>query len=66
MNHRLATSMRVDISGGRRELEARAGERVTGEKEHDGERDREDQCVAAECFGARGRQLQDTAAPCDF
>jgi hypothetical protein len=57
MNHRLATSMRVDISGGSRELEARAGDRVTGEKEHDGERDREDQCVAAEFFGARGCQL---------
>ena len=57
LRHRLAAPVRADISGDGGEPEAGAGERVTEQEEHDGERYREDQCVAAERFGARGCQL---------
>jgi hypothetical protein len=57
MKHGLAASMRADLAGDRSELEARTGERVAGQKENDGERNREDECVAAECLGPRARQL---------
>ena len=57
MKHRLAVPVRADISGDGGELDAGAGERIPDQEEHDGERYREDQCVAAERFGARGCQL---------